>query len=405
MRPGEIVVDRASRRFRVHPQPVRTLKEALALPERRQGDRGLGAPRRLARGRARRGGRPDRPQRLRQDDAAPPRSPGSSSRPRAASRPAAASPRCSSSAPASTPTSPGRENVYLNGSIYGLKRAHDPRADGRDRRLRRARAVHRHARAHLLVAACTCGSASRSPRTSTPTSSCSTRCSPSATRSSSASASRRSSSSSSAAERSSSSRTTPPRSSASASARCCCATASVELDGSTQEAIARYHKLLADERDPEESAAGLREYGSGEARIVEARLLGPEGEERQQLARRRAAHRRAADRRPRGAPAAAHLARAPRRGRPPARRRGAGHAPSSAGARQPGERVLRFDVERPPLADGRFRLRFELGDRDGPPPLPLAGRRGPVRRLPGGAGARARPARRAAGRCDETGGR
>ena len=29
MRPGEIVVDRASRRFLVRPQPVRTLKEAL----------------------------------------------------------------------------------------------------------------------------------------------------------------------------------------------------------------------------------------------------------------------------------------------------------------------------------------------------------------------------------------
>ena len=45
----------------------------------------------------------------------------------------------------------------------------------------------------------------------------------------------------------------------------------VELDGSAQEAIARYHTLLAEERDPEESAAGLREYGSGEARITQAR--------------------------------------------------------------------------------------------------------------------------------------
>ena len=26
--------------------------------------------------------------------------------------------------------------------------------------------------------------------------------------------------------------------------------------------------------------------------------------------------------------------------------------------------MLRFEVERPPLADGRFRLRFELGDAD-----------------------------------------
>ena len=138
----------------------------------------------------------------------------------------------------------------------------------------------------------------------------------------------------------------------------------VELDGSTQEAIARYHKLLADERDPEESAAGLREYGSGEVRIVEARLLGPEGEERLQLAA--------------GEPLAVQL-RVEAREAVPAPvvslelRDEAGLLLASA--RQdtaelgweeaPGERVLRFAVERPPLADGRFRLRFELGDRTG----------------------------------------
>src|SRR5206468_2467964 len=46
----------------------------------------------------------------------------------------------------------------------------------------------------------------------------------------------------------------------------------VEVDGATGEAIARYHRLLADERDPEERAAGLSEYGSGEVRIAEAQL-------------------------------------------------------------------------------------------------------------------------------------
>jgi ABC-type polysaccharide/polyol phosphate transport system ATPase subunit len=138
----------------------------------------------------------------------------------------------------------------------------------------------------------------------------------------------------------------------------------VEIDGSTQEALARYHKLLADERDPEESTAGLTEYGSGEARIVEARLLGPEGEPRQQLLA--------------GEPVTVELRIAVREALPPPRislevRDEAGlllaaeaKDTTELGWREePGERVLRFDVERPPLADGRFRLRFELSDETG----------------------------------------
>src|ERR1700750_2755499 len=35
----------------------------------------------------------------------------------------------------------------------------------------------------------------------------------------------------------------------------------VELDGPTHEALARYRQLLAAESDPEERAAGLREWG------------------------------------------------------------------------------------------------------------------------------------------------
>ncbi len=138
----------------------------------------------------------------------------------------------------------------------------------------------------------------------------------------------------------------------------------VEIDGSTQEALARYHKLLADERNPEESAAGLSEYGSGEARIVQARLLGPGGEDRVQLLA--------------GEPATVELRVAAREPLPPPRvslelRDEAGLLLAAAtqdtrelGWREePGERVLRFDVERPPLADGRFRLRFELSDESG----------------------------------------
>jgi ABC-2 type transport system ATP-binding protein len=138
----------------------------------------------------------------------------------------------------------------------------------------------------------------------------------------------------------------------------------VELDGSAQEAIARYHKLLADERDPAEGAAGLREYGSGEARIAGARLLGPEGEERLQLAA--------------GEPLVVELRLEVREAVEPPRislelRDEAGLVLAAAAQdtdelgwdSTPGERLLRFEVERPPLADGRFRLRFELGDATG----------------------------------------
>ncbi len=137
-----------------------------------------------------------------------------------------------------------------------------------------------------------------------------------------------------------------------------------EVDGSTQEALARYHRLLAEERDPEESAAGLSEYGSGEARIAEARLLGPDGDLRQQLLA--------------GEAATVELRVAVREAIPPPRitielRDEAGlllaaetQDTADLGWREgPGDRILRFEIPSPPLADGRFRLRFELSDRTG----------------------------------------
>ena len=55
------------------------------------------------------------------------------------------------------------------------------------------------------------------------------------------------------------------------------------FDGPTHEAIVRYRKALAADADPAERAAGLREWGTGEATIAAARLVGSEGEERQQF--------------------------------------------------------------------------------------------------------------------------
>ena len=138
----------------------------------------------------------------------------------------------------------------------------------------------------------------------------------------------------------------------------------LDFDGPTRDAIARYHKLLADERDPAERVAGLSEYGSGEVRIAGARLLGADGEERIQFLP--------------GEPLGVELRVAAARPVPAPRvsfelRDDAGLL-LAAGAKDtaelgwdelPGERLLRFDVERLPLADGRFHLRFEVADAGG----------------------------------------
>ena len=54
-------------------------------------------------------------------------------------------------------------------------------------------------------------------------------------------------------------------------------------DGPTSEAITRYRRLLADDMDPAERVGGLREWGTGEAEITSARLLDASGLEARQL--------------------------------------------------------------------------------------------------------------------------
>src|SRR5207244_1654456 len=55
------------------------------------------------------------------------------------------------------------------------------------------------------------------------------------------------------------------------------------FDGPTHQAIVAYRGLLAGERNPEERAAGLKEWGGEAARVERVRLLGPEGDARAQL--------------------------------------------------------------------------------------------------------------------------
>jgi ABC-type polysaccharide/polyol phosphate transport system ATPase subunit len=138
----------------------------------------------------------------------------------------------------------------------------------------------------------------------------------------------------------------------------------VAFDGPTREAVARYRRLLADEVDPAERGAGLREWGSGEATIASAVLLGSEGEERLQFLS--------------GEPFAVRVALSAADGLPPPRlqlelRDDAGTlvAGEAVDLRSLGweplarEQVVRFTIDSLPLADGRFHLRLGLTDESG----------------------------------------
>jgi ABC-type polysaccharide/polyol phosphate transport system ATPase subunit len=138
----------------------------------------------------------------------------------------------------------------------------------------------------------------------------------------------------------------------------------VAFDGPTREAITQYHRLLAEERDPEERVAGLSEYGSGETRIVECRLVGPGDEERRQFSP--------------GERLTAHIRIEAAEDVPPPRLTwelrdeaglvlAAGSTDTAEIGWTPGaaEQRFRFDVASLPLGDGRFRLRLELADAAG----------------------------------------
>jgi ABC-type polysaccharide/polyol phosphate transport system ATPase subunit len=134
----------------------------------------------------------------------------------------------------------------------------------------------------------------------------------------------------------------------------------VAFDGETRAAIAAYRRLLSDDASPDELEAGLKEWGSGEARIVTAQLLDDEGDERVQLAA--------------GEPATVRLVVAADPGvaapRVSLELRDEGglvlgtvtQDTAELGWNGGGERELRFRLPRLPLADGRFHLRFSLTD-------------------------------------------
>ncbi|HEY5058589.1 MAG TPA: ABC transporter ATP-binding protein [Gaiellaceae bacterium] len=135
----------------------------------------------------------------------------------------------------------------------------------------------------------------------------------------------------------------------------------VAFDGPTHEAIIAYRRLLAGERNPEERVAGLKEWGGDVARVERTRLLGPDGDERTQLLA--------------GEPftIAADIV-AERTLAPPRlawELRDDAAILVAAGAVSTDEHgwgdatrtlPLRFEVERPPFSDGRLHLRLYLTD-------------------------------------------
>jgi ABC-type polysaccharide/polyol phosphate transport system ATPase subunit len=138
----------------------------------------------------------------------------------------------------------------------------------------------------------------------------------------------------------------------------------VAFDGPTREAVARYRRALADDIDPAERGAGLREWGSGEATIVSAVLLGAEGEERLQFLS--------------GEPFVLRVALAGTNAVPPPRLQL--ELRDDAGSLVAGEAVdlrslgwapgaeelpVRFEIGSLPLAEGRFHLRLGLTDETG----------------------------------------
>jgi len=133
----------------------------------------------------------------------------------------------------------------------------------------------------------------------------------------------------------------------------------VEYDGEAHEALRRYQAMLAEEEAPAERSAGLREWGTGEVRVTRARLEGADGAERNEFA---------ADE-----PVVLRIWVASESAMPSPElavelRDSSGgllgsHVQSTAelgwdGA--PGERQFRFELERLPVIDGRFQFGVAL---------------------------------------------
>jgi ABC-type polysaccharide/polyol phosphate transport system ATPase subunit len=138
----------------------------------------------------------------------------------------------------------------------------------------------------------------------------------------------------------------------------------VEYDGETDEALRRYHAQLADEEAPPEIASGLQEWGSGEVRVAGLAVEGADGVSRDTFVS--------------GEPVSVRLLIETQRSVPPPRLSLELRDLSGAllGASQqelgeigwdgePGIGQFRFTVDRLPLAEGTFQLGVTIVDAEG----------------------------------------
>ncbi|MFO7573432.1 MAG: ABC transporter ATP-binding protein [Gaiellaceae bacterium] len=138
----------------------------------------------------------------------------------------------------------------------------------------------------------------------------------------------------------------------------------VAYDGPTREAVVRYRRALADELDPAERGAGLREWGSGEASIRSAALVGREGGERLQFLSGEPFVLEVGLDAPPGIPAP----RLQLEVRDDAGTLVGGESVDLAElgwAAGDGAHAIRYELDPLPLADGRFHLRLGLTDAAG----------------------------------------
>jgi lipopolysaccharide transport system ATP-binding protein len=135
----------------------------------------------------------------------------------------------------------------------------------------------------------------------------------------------------------------------------------VAFDGETRQAITEYRRLLAADQHPDELAAGLSEWGTGEARIESAELLDADGDARVQFAAGEPLTVRLVVSSQDGV-AAPHVSLEVRDDGGVVL--GSAAQDTAAIGWTPGEgtRELRFAIDRLPLAEGRFHLRLALVD-------------------------------------------